>query len=70
MDGKQLRELIVAAPFQPFRIHLPNGSTLDVEHADNASISPSGRIFMLLTDDRAIRVDTALIVRVDVVNAA
>lgn len=70
MDGKQLRELIVAAPFQPFRIHLPNGATLDVEHADNVALSPSGRILMMLTDDRTIRVDTALIVRIDIMNAA
>lgn len=70
MDGKQVRELIVAAPFQPFRIHLPNGSTLDVDHADNAAISPSGRIFHPVTDSGTIRVDTSLIVRLDVVDPA
>lgn len=66
MDGKQIRDLILAAPFQPFRIHLPNGEKVEVEQADNVALSPSGRTFMILTDEGTTRIDTALIVRVDV----
>lgn len=56
----------MAAPFLPFRLHLPNGEKVEIEHADNVAISPSGRTLFLVTDEGTTRIDTALIVRVDV----
>lgn len=70
MDGKPVRDLILAAPFQPFRIHLPDGQKLEIEHADNVALSPSGRTFFIVTDEGTTRIDTAMIVRVDVRQAA
>jgi len=56
----------MATPFQAFRLFLPNGGKVEIEQADNVALSPSGRTLFIVTDEGTTRIDTALIVRVDV----
>jgi hypothetical protein len=39
----QIRELLRAAPFQPFRIHLADSRVLEVPHPEFVAIQPDGR---------------------------
>lgn len=39
MNPQVIRELLKAAPFVPFRVHLSNGQTLDVMHPELAFVS-------------------------------
>ena len=38
ITAKQLRELITAQPFKPFRVYLSNGSAYDITHHDMAIV--------------------------------
>ena len=37
----ELQDVLRRAPFQPFRIHLTNGQTFDVRHAEFAALTRS-----------------------------
>jgi len=39
----QIRDLVRAAPFRPFRIHLADGRVLEVPHPEFVAIQPDGR---------------------------
>ncbi len=41
MRAEELRELLKQAPFQPIRLHLSNGATVDIRHPDMAIVSRS-----------------------------
>lgn len=49
MTPDQIRKLSEATPFQPFRVHMANGKSIDVPHPDFMHLSPSGR--RLIADD-------------------
>ena len=40
-NAKQLKELVGAQPFRPFRVHLSNGSAYEVMHHDAAFVTQS-----------------------------
>ncbi|MBM3831942.1 MAG: hypothetical protein FJ403_01455 [Verrucomicrobia bacterium] len=51
ITAKQVRDLITADPFRPFRIHLSDGSHYDVTHRDMAIVEKN-------TIDVGINVDS------------
>ena len=43
MTPDELRKLLRAAPFKPFRLHLADQRTFDVPHPEFVAIQPAGR---------------------------
>ena len=42
MTRAEIRGLIEAKPFKPFKLRTADGTTIPVPHGDNISLSPSG----------------------------
>jgi hypothetical protein len=42
MTPAEIRALIDAKPFKPFKLHTADGTTIPVPHGDHISLSPSG----------------------------
>lgn len=63
MTPNELRTVMHADPFVPFRIHMAGGKSLRVPHRDFMVLSPTGRIAMVFNeeDDAFFRVDTLLV---------
>lgn len=69
MTIEQLRATIRATPFQPFRLHLADGGTLDVAHPDFISHSPAGRTLIVYTASEEFHiVDLLLVSRLEILN--
>jgi hypothetical protein len=67
VTGDQIRELIRATPFQPFRLHLADQRAVDVLHPDFALVFPSKRQVLVVrpgNDDIWQMIDVALIVSI------
>ena len=64
MSPEQLRKSLRAAPFQPFRIHLADGRSFDVQHPEFASLSPTGRTVLVFSagSELAEAIDVPLVV--------
>jgi hypothetical protein len=54
ITAKQLRELITASPFKPFRVHLSDGTHCDITHHDMAIIEQNTLDIGLHRDDEGI----------------
>ena len=52
MTPNQIRELVRAAPFQPFRIHLADSRALEVPHPEFVAIQPDGRWIIVVNPIR------------------
>lgn len=48
MIPNQIRELLRAAPFQPFRIHLADSRLLEVPHPEFVAIPPHARSIIVV----------------------
>lgn len=71
MSSEQLLKLIQAQPFQPFRIHMANGRTLDIHHRDFILRAPSGRTAAVVAGDDSFEIiDLGLVTSLEVVNGA
>ena len=55
MIPNQIRELLRAAPFQPFRIHLADSRVLEVPHPEFVAIQPDGRWIIYVADLSTIK---------------
>jgi hypothetical protein len=67
VTGDQIRELIRAVPFQPFRLHLADQRAVDVLHQDFALVFPSKRQVLVVrpgNDDVWQMIDVGLIVSI------
>ena len=62
MTIEQLREMLQARPFQPFRIHMADGRHLDVVHPEFLARSPSGRTISVATPHDVFEVIDLLLV--------
>lgn len=62
MTIDQLREMLHAAPFRPFRIHMADGRHVDVLHPEFVGRSPSGRTIMVAGANDAFQVIDLLLV--------
>ena len=69
MTVEQLAQMLKAAPFRPFRIHMADGQSLTVKHRDFVARSPSGRTAIVYkADDTFEVVDLLLMASLEVVN--
>jgi hypothetical protein len=69
MTVEQLRGLYSKRPFQPFRVHLADGRSLDVEHPEFMAFSQSGRtVIISKSDDSSEIVDLLLVTSLEVLN--
>ncbi len=69
MTVEQLAQMLKAAPFRPFRIHMADGRSLLVKHRDFVARSPSGRTAIVYkSDDTFEVVDLLLMASLEVVN--
>ena len=51
MTPDELRKLLRAAPFKPFRLNLADGRSFDVPHPEFVAIKPHGRWIVVVTPD-------------------
>jgi len=62
MTGEQVRSLYEATPFEPFRVHMANGRSVDVPHPDFMHLSPTGRRLIVDHSDDSFEVIDVLLV--------
>ena len=62
MTGEQIRSLFTAASFEPFRVHMANGRSIDVPHPDFMHLSPTGRRLIVDKADDSFEVIDVLLV--------
>jgi hypothetical protein len=63
VNAQDIRDLYSAAPFQPFEIVLPNGSTVRVDHPEFMSFSPDYRtVHVYELNGSGKRIDVKMIV--------
>ncbi|HEX4591716.1 MAG TPA: hypothetical protein VH120_17395 [Gemmataceae bacterium] len=66
MQKLEMKELLRAQPFRPFKIHLPEGRTVDVVHHDFALLSPNGRTLLAYGPDNSFNmIDVMLITSIE-----
>ncbi len=69
MTVEQLSVVHHAQPFQPFRIHMADGRSVDVHHPDFLSRSPTGRTIIVHKRDETFEIiDMLLIASVETLN--
>jgi hypothetical protein len=67
MTVDQLNNVLHAAPFRPFTIHMGDGRAFLVRHPDYLSRSPSGRTVVVHEDDESFSVlDLPLVTELEV----
>jgi hypothetical protein len=70
MTAEQLRNAVESRPFRPFVLHMANGRTAEVPHADFISVHPNGRTTVVHTRDGASSIlDTMLITEIQYATA-
>ena len=62
MTGEQVRSLVMATPFRPFRVHMANGKSVDVPHPDFVNVSPTGRMLIVYQSDESFEMIDVLLV--------
>ncbi|MBA2433473.1 MAG: hypothetical protein M3480_10420 [Verrucomicrobiota bacterium] len=62
MTGEQVRGLYRATPFEPFRVHMDDGRSIDVPHPDFMHLSPTGRRLIVDRSDDSFEVIDVLLV--------
>ena len=66
MTGERIRGFYRASPFQPFRVHMANGRSVDIPHTDFMHLSPSGRWLTVdRPDDSFELVDVLLVTSIE-----
>lgn len=70
MTREELRKVLTASPFRPFRIHLGDGRALEVPHPDFAALHPTGRTLVVFgpKEEPFEIVDVMLITSIEVGN--
>jgi hypothetical protein len=62
MTGEQVRSLYRATPFEPFRVHMADGRSIDVPHPDFMHLSPTRRRLIVDRSDDSFEVIDVLLV--------
>ncbi len=69
MTVDQIVQMNRADPFQPYRIHMAKGRSLDVIHRDFVARSPAGRTIIVYKPDESFEVvDVLLVASLEVIN--
>ncbi len=62
MTARAIQELLHAAPFRPFTVHIAEQTPMHVPHSDFAMLSGDKRLLVLTTEDGGLRlIDVVLI---------
>lgn len=70
MTSEKLREIHQTRPFEPFVLHMADGTSIRVNHPEMMAISPTGRMAMVFDNDESSHyVDVFLIPRVEIVKS-
>jgi hypothetical protein len=71
MTLERLNQMHRAQPFQPFRVHLADGRTLDVPHPEYLAHPPNARTFVVMRPDESFDVvDLLLVTSLEVLNGS
>jgi hypothetical protein len=62
MSLERLHELHQARPFRPFRIHVADGRSRDVTHAESLAYAPKARTIFLVKPDESVEYVDLLLV--------
>lgn len=62
MTGKELRKVLKAEPFQPFKIHLADGREFRVDHPEFLLHMPGARTFIVGCEDGTYEILDLLLV--------
>lgn len=62
MTIEQVRSMHAARPFRPFRIHMADGRSVDVQHPEFLAQSPTGRTIMVAKADETFEIIDLLLV--------
>jgi hypothetical protein len=62
MTSEQLRRYLEVAPFQPFRVHMPNGRCADVPHPEFMHVFAGGRFASVVHPDETIEVTDVFLI--------
>jgi len=66
---EKLREMYNAKPFMPFRVHLADGRSVDIDHPEFLMFSRSGRtIYVSKPDDTFEIIDLLLVTSLESIN--
>jgi hypothetical protein len=69
MTIEQLRNTLHAQPFRPFRVHLADGRSFDVEHPEFLASTRGGRTIIIFTGGEGFEIiDLLLVTSLEVVN--
>lgn len=69
MTIEQFQNVFRAEPFKPFRLHLADGRSLDVEHPEFVARTPGGRTLIVTSPDESFEViDLLLVTSLEVPN--
>ncbi|MBW3596479.1 MAG: hypothetical protein KY475_04295 [Planctomycetes bacterium] len=70
MTTEQLRDMLSAQPFRPFRAHLADGREVDIQHPEFAAFG-GGRTFVVYTsDDHFEIIDLLLVTSLEIINGS
>ena len=72
MTIDELRKIVHAVPFQPFRLHLADGRAVQVPHPDFIAIGGQGRTVIVTSQDETLwnLVDLVLVTDIEVQGSA
>jgi hypothetical protein len=66
MTAEVIRDMLHAAPFVPFTVHVADGKSLMVKHPDFATLTQGGQLLFVNTvGDKFEWVDVSLVTRVE-----
>lgn len=69
MNVEALQRMQHAQPFRPYRIHMADGRSLDVQHPDFVARSPAGRTVIVYKPDETFEVlDLLLVASLELLN--
>lgn len=68
MTGNEILELQRAQPFRPFRLHLADGRSFDVDHPEFLASRGGRTVVVYTSEDKFEIIDLRLVVSLEVVN--
>lgn len=71
MTTDQIRNALRAQPFRPFRLHLADGRSFEIRHAEFMALSPGGRIVIVFAQADACEIiDLLLVTSLEILESA
>ena len=68
MTSDQLRELLSAQPFRPFRVHMADGQSIDVLHPEVLAYGGGRTFVVFVSEERSRIIDLLLVASLETIN--